>query len=148
AGELMPAVIAILGSSRELATKVRDVIDLELEHLSRTPFLPGYLIGELAHHPERARQLVSALTGMIPEELGRNVLQTLRRQIDAPVAARRMVPVTADQFVVNLLSLCIFPFAARPMLMAVLGIDEKGFQHFIDRRRTELPRFFMGALRP
>jgi len=58
---------------------------------------------------------------------------------------RRIAP---EQFIVNLMSLCIFPFAARPMIVAMLGFDERGFQQFIARRRRDLPAFFLGALRP
>jgi len=47
-----------------------------------------------------------------------------------------------------LLSLCIFPFAARPMLQAMLGLDAAGFAALIAARRTELADFFLGALRP
>jgi hypothetical protein len=59
-----------------------------------------------------------------------------------------MRPIKPEQFVVNLLALCVFPFAARPMVMLLLDLDEQGFQQFIERRRTELVSFFLGALRP
>jgi hypothetical protein len=59
-----------------------------------------------------------------------------------------MHPIAPDQFIVNLLSMCVFPFAARPMLMALLGFDQAGFDRFIDRRRRELAPFFLRALRP
>jgi hypothetical protein len=59
-----------------------------------------------------------------------------------------MHPISPDQFAVNLLALCVFPFAARPLLMALFGIDQKGFEQFIDRRRRELAPFFLRALRP
>jgi len=58
------------------------------------------------------------------------------------------VPIGADQFIVNLMSLCIFPFAARPMIVAMLGLDQRGFEQFIARRRRDLAAFFLGALRP
>jgi TetR/AcrR family transcriptional regulator len=64
------------------------------------------------------------------------------------VRAKTMRPITPEQFLVNLLSLCIFPFAARPMIMALLGLDERGFEQFIERRRQELAEFFLRALRP
>ena len=54
----------------------------------------------------------------------------------------------AEQFVVNLLALCIFPFAARPMLGAILGFDDAAFADFTERRRRDLPGFFLRALRP
>jgi hypothetical protein len=59
-----------------------------------------------------------------------------------------MHPIDPRQFVVNLLSLCIFPFAARPMLMALFGLDQPGFERFIEGRRISLAPFFLKALRP
>jgi hypothetical protein len=59
-----------------------------------------------------------------------------------------MRPIAPQSFMVNLMALCIFPFAARPMLMAMLGLDAGGFAQLIARRRDELPAFFLGALRP
>ena len=148
AADLLPAVIAVLASDRSIEEKVQAVVDIELTRLLATPYLPGYVLSELAHHPERIRQLVSAVTGMVPEEAGRRVLTTLRRQMRAAARAGALQPIEPEQFVVNLLSLCIFPFAARPMLTVVLGFDDEGFKRFIARRRRELPAFFLKGLRP
>jgi TetR/AcrR family transcriptional regulator len=148
ASELLPRVIAVLSSDAAVEDKVAQVVELELSHLLRAPFLPGYLISELHHHPERVPQLVSAITGLRPGDISSKVFVKLRAQIAAQVDAGAMRPITPDQFVVNLLALCVFPFAARPMLMALLGIDAKGFERFIDRRRLELVPFFLKALRP
>jgi AcrR family transcriptional regulator len=148
AGQLLPAVIRILASDAELEDKVDQVVQTELQHLSKAPYLPGYILSELAHHPERAGQLVSAVTGMVPAEIGMRVGGALRAQLDARVRAGSIHPIEPDQFIVNLLAMCVFPFAARPMLMALLGFDQAGFERFIDRRRRELAPFFLRALRP
>jgi len=146
--QLMPAVIRILGSDVELEAKVEQVVEVELHQLQKAPYLPGYILSELAHHPERAGQLVAAVTGMVPAEIGMRVGAVLGEQIDQRVRAGHMHPIAPDQFIVNLLSMCVFPFAARPMLMALLGFDQAGFDRFIDRRRQELAPFFLRALRP
>ncbi len=146
--QLLPAVIGILASDAELEEKVEQVVQTELQHLSKTPYLPGYILSELAHHPERAGQLVSAVTGMVPAEIGARISAVLRKQINARVRAGRMHPIEPEQFAVNLLAMCVFPFAARPMLMAMLGFDKAGFDTFIERRRRELAPFFLRALRP
>jgi AcrR family transcriptional regulator len=148
AGELLPRVIDVLGSDATLEEKVSRVVELELDHLLRAPFLPGYLISELHHHPERVPQLIPAMTGLWPGDISSKVLVKLKAQITARVDAGTMDAITPDQFVVNLLALCVFPFAARPMLMALLGLDRQGFDRFIGRRRTELTPFFLKALRP
>jgi TetR/AcrR family transcriptional regulator len=148
AGELLPTVIRILGSDAELETKVEQVVDVELRQLLKTPYLPGYILSELAHHPERVRQLFSTVTGMTPSEIGARVFKVLGAQINARVRAGRMHPIAPEQLAVNLLALCVFPFAARPMVMALLGLDQAGFNQFIERRRKELAPFFLRALRP
>ena len=147
AGQLLPTVIRI-ASDAALEDKVDQVVQTELVHLAKAPYLPGYILSELAHHPERAGQLVAAVTGMVPAEIGMRVSAVLGRQIDERVRAGRMHQIAPDQFIVNLLSMCVFPFAARPMLMALLGFDQAGFDRFIDRRRKELAPFFLRALRP
>ena len=57
--QLMPAVMRILGSDAALEAKVEQVVDVELQQLQKTPYLPGYILSELTHHPERVRQLFS-----------------------------------------------------------------------------------------
>src|SRR5947209_16049501 len=49
ASEFMPAVVDVMASDAELDDKVARVVALELDHLSRAPFLPGYIIGEVTH---------------------------------------------------------------------------------------------------
>jgi hypothetical protein len=37
---------------------VRRIVAVYLEQLGRSPFIPGYVIGELSQHPGRAQQLM------------------------------------------------------------------------------------------
>jgi AcrR family transcriptional regulator len=148
AQRLMPQVIAVLGSDAPIEEKVERVIHLELDQLPRMPYLPGYILSELSHTPARAAQLIGAMTGMDAADVAPRVFGTLARQIDERVRAGTMCPIAPDQLLINLLSLCIFPFAAKPMLMALLALDQEGFQQLITRRKTELTAFFLNALRP
>jgi AcrR family transcriptional regulator len=148
ASEFMPTVIQVLASDTELEAKVARIIELELDHLARAPYLPGYIISEVTHHPERARQLITAVTRQAPEDIRPKVVAMLRKQLEARARSGRMRPIAPEEFIVNLMSLCIFPFAARPMILEMLGMDQRGFDQFIARRRQDLTAFFLGALRP
>src|SRR5688500_2036704 len=106
AAQLFPAVVGVLASERPLPDKVTAIVEIELDRLSRTPYLPAYIISELAHHPELITQLISAMTGSQPEALGRKLIRVVGEQIDEEVRARRMRPIAPQQFLVNLLSLC------------------------------------------
>ena len=50
----MPAVIQVIASGGELEDKVQRIVQLEIEHLKRAPYLPGYIIGEVTHHGRNA----------------------------------------------------------------------------------------------
>lgn len=136
------------GSDIELEEKVRQIIAIYLDQLSKTPYVPGYVISELNQHPERARQFFDAArpagdAGTVPPFLAKVAAQIAER-----VRAGAMRPIAPQQFIANLVSLCVFPFAARPMLEAILGLDDRAFKAFVAERKAGLADFFLGGLRP
>jgi TetR/AcrR family transcriptional regulator len=148
ASRIFPALTETLASDGSLDDKIDRLIALYIDNLSRSPFLPAYIIAELHHHPERVELLLSKAMGAKPKGVLSPLLRKLAAQIDEEVAAGRMRPIAPEEFAVNLVSLCIFPFAARPMLRIVFGMDDDAFARFIEQRKTELPAFFRNALRP
>lgn len=148
AGRMFTAIIQILGGDTPIVDKVDRMVDTYLTAMSRAPFLPGYIISELHHHPKRIPQLLGDVAGADLAEALRPAFAKLEKQLAAEARASRMRRISAPQFVVNLLSLCIFPFAARPMLRAALGFDDDEFTRFIEQRRTDLPLYILGAMRP
>ena len=148
AGRMFPALIQILGGDGSIREKVDDIVNMYLDTMSRSPFLPGYLISEMQHHPERVPQLIKGIAGAELSTALAPILEKLDRQISSEVRAGRMRRISAQQFMTNLISLCVFPFAAQPMLRAAFGLDDDGFTKFIATRRKELPQFIMNAMTP
>ncbi len=148
AARIFPALIQTLGADISIDDKIDRIVASYLDNLSRSPFLPGYLISELHHHPERVRQLLGTAIGADPGRVVPPLLAKLRQQIAERVAAGTMRHIEPEQFAINLVSLCIFPFAARPMLTVVFSMDDPAFARFIEQRKTELPQFVRNALRP
>ena len=143
---LFARLAQILTSERELDEMVRGIVGLYLDQLSETPYAPAYVLSEVNHHPERADQFLAMLqqVGAHPGQ----AMELLQAKIDARARVGAMRPMPARQFFVNLVSLCVFPFAARPLLCAILGLDAHGFAEFIGQRRTQLPEFFLRAMLP
>lgn len=148
AGRMFPQLIQILGGDKSIREKVEDIVNMYLDTMSRSPFLPGYLISEMHHHPERVPQLIKGIAGSELSTALAPVLEKLDRQISSDARAGRMRRISAQQFMANLISLCVFPFAAQPMLRAAFGFDDDGFAKFIAARRKELPQFIMNAITP
>ena len=143
---LFARINQVLTSDAALEDKVRALVAVYLDQLSETPYAPAYVISEVNHHPERAEQFVQSVrqAGADP----RLIFDVLQTQIDAAARAGTMRKMPARQFFVNLVSLCVFPFAARPLLCAILQLDADAFRGFIAERKAQLPAFFLNALRP
>jgi TetR/AcrR family transcriptional regulator len=148
AGRMFPAIIGILGGDFTIDEKIDRVVETYLDIMSRSPFLPGYILSELHHHPERIPRLIGNVAGTSLSSALTPALDKLDRQLASEARKGRIRRISAQQFVVNLLSLCVFPFAARPMFRAAFDLDDEGFTRMIATRRKELPQFIRNALRP
>lgn len=148
ASRIFPALVRTLGADSSLDEKIDTLIGVYLDNLSANPFVPGYLISELHHHPQRVQQLLSIAIGAEPQTVMLPLLKNLEKQIDEQVRAGTMRRIQPQHLVINIVSLCIFPFAARPMLSIAFGLDDAAFARFISQRRKELPDFVRNALRP
>ena len=148
AGRMIPAIIGILGSDTSIDEKIDRVVETYIDTMSRSPFLPGYIISELHHHPERIPKLIGSVTGRSLSATISPVLEKLDKQLASEARKKRIRRISAQQFLVNLLSLCVFPFAARPMLRAAFDLDDDGFARMMALRRKELPQFIRHALAP
>ncbi len=148
AGPMFGAMIQIVGGDITIFEKIDRIVDMYLTVLTRTPFLPGYVLAELHHHPERITDVLGHIAGGNITTTVRPVFHKLEKQLAAAARSGEMRRMSAHQFIVNILSLCVFPFAARPMLRATLGLDDGAFAKFIEQRRKELPLYIRSAIKP
>jgi AcrR family transcriptional regulator len=147
AGRLIPAALRVMESGATLEEKIEQFVQLYIDAVRQTPFLPGYVLAEIHHHPERFAALIESAGGQAVQVAGA-LRERLRAQLDAAAAAGTMRAIEPEQFIVNLLGLSVVPFIARPMLRLAFEMDDAAFDRFLNERRAELPRFIVNGLRP
>jgi len=146
--QFFPAMIGVLASEAPLEDKVRMVAAAQIDMLQNNRYLPGYLLAELNHYPERAEQLLSTMSGTTPANLRARLFDTLGKQLDEATRNGLIREIRPQAFVLNLVSMIVYPFAARPLVMAIMGMDDATFTAAMEARKTEIPAFFLSALRP
>jgi AcrR family transcriptional regulator len=140
-GNLMPRIFGILADpNRSIEEKVPAIVREQIDFHSTRPYFAGYLLSELHAQPQRISRLI-VRNGRVP-------LDVIRRQLQVAAKAGTIRRISAEQFVVNLMGLLIFPFAIRPALGEMLSLDATRWRGFIEERRRLLPDFFMAGLRP
>ena len=142
ASSFVPGIFQMMASDLPLDDKIDRFVEAYHARLTRHPYLLAYVISEAARHPDLVGDFFSAER----REAARRMIGKLRTQIDEQAKAKRMPPLSAEQFLVTLAGSCLFPFAAKPMIAELLGLGAKAFDGFMDERRRDLPVFFKRAL--
>ena len=88
------------------------------------------------------------MAGTSPSNVRSRLFGTLGEQLDDAARRGMIRPIAPQEFVLNLVSMVVYPFAARPLVMAIMGLDDAAFAAMMERRKAEIPAFFLEALRP
>jgi len=147
-GQFFPTMIGVLASDAPIEEKVRLVAAAQIDMLLRNRYLPGYLLAELNHYPERAEQLLNSISGMTPANVRARLFGALGKQLEDAARSGAIRAIRPQEFVLNLVSMVVYPFAARPLVMAIMGMDDATFTATMEERKKEIPAFFLAALRP
>jgi len=111
---------------------VEAVVDFLLKKSMEHPFLELFLVAELNTNPDMKPPLLR-------EEAARR-RGMLKEFIAEEVAAGTMKAIEVEQFLVNLMSLCSFPFLAKPIVKNALELSEEAYVKFISQRKAVIMR--------
>lgn len=137
---VIPKINDIFDADEPLLDKIRTFADRYTALLMQNPYLPGFIINEISNNPNFANEYLTSSVRPNPEKL--------LRQIQQEVENGTIIPANPLQLVINLLSLCIFPFVAAEMIKNVSGLSGEQFQALLEERRKYVPEFVINAITP
>ena len=134
----IPKIIKIFESDMSLFEKIEAFTDQYIDVILKNPYIPMFVMRELTNNPDRLAGLAKQL-GLDPDK----AFQSIKEEIEKG-NIREIEP---RQLMVNIIALCIFPFAGKPMLKAILfDNNEKDYQEFLRRRKKEVSRFIINSI--
>jgi AcrR family transcriptional regulator len=133
-----PKVTRIVGSDEPIVAKIEQVIDAYIELLIEHPFIPGFIIKELNRDPSGLFKLVVKF-GLNP--------QAIFDQMQIAMDRGEIIQMQPRHLAANIISMCIFPFAARPIISFILFKDEqKALEAFYAERAEVIKKFVIDAI--
>ncbi len=106
--------------------------------LKRKPFIPQFVFHELNRNPQR---IVEQMQNSQFDKL------LLFEMIDKAAADGVIRPIHPVHLLTNIMSMCIFPFLAKPIITGfLLDGDKKKYQQYIDERPNEVVAFVKQAV--
>ncbi|MBC7777596.1 MAG: TetR/AcrR family transcriptional regulator [Phycisphaerae bacterium] len=139
-GKAVPVIRQMFEGDQPLEEKIRRFIDFYIGLISHNTFIPLFIISEINKHPDRFFETI------FPQEMPRP--EVFFRQVKEEAAAGRIRPINPKHLIVNIISLCVFPFVGKPMMRLVLGMSSGETLIFMEERKVEVTSFVLAALRP
>lgn len=136
----VPAVRKVLESDLPLHEKLNGFIETYMGIIRMNPFIPLFIISEVNKHPQHF------IDKILPAELPSP--NFFIKQVEESIARGEIRAVNPRHLILNIISLIIFPFIARPMARIFLGLTNAEMEKMLDERKTEVQSFVAAALRP
>jgi len=127
-----------MASEKPLFEKIRVFVDTYTSMLIKNPHLPIFILHELSRHPEIIVNKIQSF-GIRPE--------LFMKSITKEIEARRIRPIDPRQLIVNMIGMCIFPFAGRPIIQGVVFKNNASvYDKFLKKRKENVADFIINSI--
>ena len=139
---LVPLVGILRDPSLSLEARMRKFVGSYIKTLLENPGLPLFIMQELSSNPGRLISLVEDhVPGTKTGEKELPLLAVFIRQICDGMDDGRCNKVDPEQFILSMISMCVFPFVGRPLIRFLLKKDEQEYRDFLARRVEEINEY-------
>jgi TetR/AcrR family transcriptional regulator len=136
--QFWPKVNEQLIANTPMRDFLRVVVSTYIDMLRQRPYLPIFILNELQNNPDRLERMIME-SGFNP--------QLLTAKIQKEIDEKRCYPFNPKEIIINIISLSIFPFAAKPLIQRVwFNNSEDEYAQFLENRKQNLILFLENAL--
>lgn len=136
--KIKPAFANALLPDPDFEAFVITFIEGYLNLLNELPFIPRFVIQELNRDPQRFLSMLKKQN--IP-------FDSIRQMIQKEVDKKTILPIAAEQFIINLIGLIVFPFIAQALIQGfIFDNDSVAFQTFQTERQQQLTQFILNGV--
>ena len=122
--------------------KIRRMIHHEINTLLKHPDLARFVINEIAQDPERLLKHGNKI-GINP----RILIDAFEKQTEEEIKNGTIRPIEGRMLLIHIMSLCLYPFVARPVLETLMQLNSEQFTALMERRKEETYEFIINSIK-
>lgn len=127
-GVVMAGLLDILETDKPLFTKIEDFVDAAIDRFQQKPGLVNFLLTALNRSPENTVGLMRELMDYDDSIFTKQLADAASNYEIAPVDSRHVV--------LNMMALCMFPYAGKQFMSELLNLDsEKAYMELLEQRK-------------
>jgi TetR/AcrR family transcriptional regulator len=120
-------VRSVLTSDLPFREKIANYIDTIVDYGLKYPYLDNFIISETARRPEKVK-LFCAKDRFRSSDL-------IREALEHEIKIGKIAPISAEHFMVNLISLCNYPLLAKSVIQTIHGLTDTAYRKFLLERK-------------
>ncbi|WP_456438242.1 TetR/AcrR family transcriptional regulator [Psychroserpens sp.] len=136
---LAPQLNAVLNDDSSVENKIKNFTSNYITFMIKHPYLPNFIIQELNRNPDFILKL--------KDNKGFPNIEKFKKQVALEVEKGIIIPISAEQLFINILALNIFPFVAKPLIMALTNVNIKDYKQLIEARKIEVASFIIHSIK-
>lgn len=137
---IVPQMEGILSSDSGINDKIERIVTEYMDLLSENKFIPAFILHEINRNPDRLYNIMQK-SGMKPEIFVNQFVKEIQQGNIRPIDPR--------QLIINILAMCIFPVAARPLIQRIFfGNNENAYRQFLEERKKVVSEFIIQSIKP
>lgn len=140
-GGLLPRVSEIFKSDLPLFEKIRHFVESYIDLIMENPFVPLFIVNELNKDPEKFIERVGVVEKM------QGLLPYLIVQLQEEIEKGNIKPIHPMHLIMNIMSMCAFPFLAKPLMQRLSGMTDKQYMEMMQERKKIITDFVISALK-
>lgn len=133
-------VRAVLNAKAPFRIKVANYINTLVDYGLKYPYLDNFVIHETARNPDKTKAICSR------DRVKSSDL--LEEDLKNEISAGRLAPISAEHFVINLVSLINYPLLAKGILQTIHGMSDTAYRKFLTERKRVIYRTIFGEEMP
>lgn len=136
---LLPKVLSVFNTDDDIFVTIEKFVSLYIDIIQKHPQIPGFVIHELSNKPERLIKLI--------ENSNINI-DTIKERLKYEMDKGSIIKSAPEQLIVNVISLTVFPFIAKPLMIHLVCDDHDDFyDDFVNDRKKEVAQFVIRAIK-
>ena len=140
AARFLPQLGELFGSDLPLFEKIEKFVRTYIDLLQENPHLPLFVLNEM-QKVDGKDFFAKLWQGKKP------AVHILAKQIDEAVKEGLIRPIKPVHLLLNIVSMSIFPFVARPIVKMVWDVDDPQFRVLMEERKKVIVQFILDSIR-
>jgi len=138
---LFPKVSQIIDEKLSAEEVIRKFIYLYIGMLKKHPYVPVFIIREINRDPDAILKFISEVE-LWP------MAQKFTEMMNNEIAEGRYRTINTKHIVINIISMCVFPVLAQPIVKNIVFKDEyTSYENFMDERAEIIIDFVLNSIR-